>query len=120
MVGSAVGMRTVSSATRKIDMQSAVYARRMAREGRELAAGEALATMLSPIKDAEDFSVVSGDADDLTILTAESSVRDVCLEDRSDGMPGLSACSGPNLETMIVEFVGAGTKPVVEIVCAMM
>jgi hypothetical protein len=102
MVGSAVGIRTVSSATRKIDIHSAVYASKVERAGRELAIS-VLATWCSLIDDAEDFSAPSGRTDALTTLVAESRVREVCLDDLSDGMPELPACSGPNFEVRVLE-----------------
>ena len=97
MVGSAVGIKTVSSATRNIDKQRAVYATKTERAGRELDI-EVLATWCSLIDDAEDFSVPSDRTDALTILVSESRVREVCLDDLSDSMPELLACSGPSLE----------------------
>jgi hypothetical protein len=97
MVGSAVGIRTVSRATRKIDRQRAVYAISVERAGRELDI-EVLATWWSLTDEAEDFSVPSGNTDALAMLVVESRVREVCLDDLSDGMPELPAYSGPSLE----------------------
>lgn len=122
MVGSAVGIRTVSSATRKIDTQSAVYASKTERAGRELAT-VVLASWCSLTDDAEDFSVPSGNTDALTILIAESSVREVCLDDLSDGMCDVAAFSGPSLEARVPKAPGGRAKSVVEVVeavCAMM
>lgn len=91
MVGNAVGIRTVSSATRNIDTQSAVYASKTERSGPELD-GTALATSWLLTDDDEDFSAHSGNT---VALAVESSVRDVCLDDRSEGMAEPRICSGP-------------------------
>lgn len=67
----------------------------------------------------EDFSVICGEAVDLAISMAESRVRDVCQDDRSDGMPVFLALSGSNLEALVFEYVWAEAKAVADVLCSM-
>jgi hypothetical protein len=82
--------------------------------------GRATKTALLTTDEAEDFSVICGEAVDLTISMAESRVRDVCQDDRSDGIPVFLVLSGPNLEALIVEFAWFESKAVIGVLCSMM
>ena len=107
MVGRAVGISTVSRATRKIDMQRAVNARITERGGLEVVGG-AVPVVPLQIEDVDNFSMtsLSGLCLDFVISTVDSRVSDVCRDDRSEGMPVLPAFSGSSLEAD-VEFGGA-------------
>lgn len=87
--------------------------------GRELVVGSALDGVLSVNDEADDLPLTSGVATGLTISTTESRVRDVCRDDRSEGMP-LVPTSPPSLVVSVVKVAGAEAKSVLAVCCAMM
>lgn len=63
----------------------------------------------------EDFSVTPDDDDGLSMATVESIVREVCREDRSDGIWLLLSVPGSSREPSIPRAGGVEAKSVVAV-----